>query len=120
MKLVVDFGIATGLGITHKTYGRNTPWNKKAEIIKRYDSAFCLCHREYERIPIHKTIRTLQPFGGRGTYPGLTVRPKMMTNELAEVSIIENMLTFQSEGGLGDNPRNKTGAVNHLFIYRGL
>ena len=115
---MVDFELATGLEMRHPKYGSKTPWNIKSEMFNKLYKHLTTVYTKFAAIPSKKKIRPLTSFGATKWDIGLTIRCKLMTNQNAEIAVIQNIIQFLQEGTAGNNPTNKTGSLNHILSYK--
>ena len=118
MELVVDFELASGMRFRHPKHGNKTPWNVKCEMFKKLYQFLLACYKRYEGPSVAKNVRTLISFGTTNKDKGLDIRPKFLMKEYTELCVVENILEYVKEGGVGNVSSNRKGAVNHLLNYK--
>ena len=116
-EMVVDFELATGSNIRHPKYGNHTPWNVKAEIIKKMYTFVMLYYPQYDTPAIKRTIRT---FMVCRPHPdtGLVLRYRLLMGDHASIAIVRNLNSYLTAGSAGLRTRTRTGAINHILDYR--
>jgi len=118
LELVVDYELASGLELRHPKYGRKTPWNLKAEMVSKLYKYLCNVYPSFKTPKIKRHIRPLTSFGAARQVLGLDVRCKLMTNQNAEVAVIENIVKYLNEGTAGNSQSNRVGSINHILMYK--
>ena len=100
----------------HPKHGTRTPWNVKAEMLKKLYNYVHKEHKFYKAPTPQAYITSLaQIWGPRQRTWGFKYRPKLMMGEGAELNIAMNAMEFKASGGEGALTRK--GAVNHIITY---
>ena len=119
LELVVDFELASGLELRHPKYGIKTPWNLKTEMITKLYKYLCKVYPTFKSPKIKRHLwHPLASFGAAKRATSLNVRCKLMTNQNAEVAVIENIVKYLNEGTAGNASSVRIGSVNHILSYK--
>ena len=121
VELAIDFEIATGHKLNDPKCGNRTAWGRKGEMMKILFKNLKKMYPKYDAPLVTQNVWTLLPFGGRTPTVGLESRPKLMMGPATEVTVVENIINFWSNGPAGPGTGVSRGrGINHVVIYNRL